>query len=204
MTCIQSFPPKNRQELRKILNSVSIVHPVIANMLEMSALTGLRYSDCSILKKSDVLINGLVRERITIVQQKGYNKRLSAGKTPAAAKKAAQLKVTFSAQAQELITDSIYLNPTATYLFESDRKVGSPYTAQYVNRILKKVAIDLKLKYPLSTHSFRKSFALMLIKGGAKIHEVRDLLGHSSLASTDHYLSTFIDNTDKIIAKIKF
>lgn len=204
MACVQSFPPANSKELRRILKLVDQANPIVANMLEMSALTGLRYCDCSILKKSDVMINGAIRDRVTITQQKAYNKRKSTGMSDAAAKKASKLTVSFNDQAKDIIKDACRLSPDSTYLFESDRKKGSPYSAQYVNRILKKVATKLQLNYSLSTHSFRKSFAQTVVKKGAPVHMVRDLLGHSSLSSTDHYLSTFMGDADKIVAKIKF
>ncbi|QUM78771.1 tyrosine-type recombinase/integrase (plasmid) [Moritella sp. 24] len=204
MACIQSYPPRTIKELRNILQLVDSSNPVVALMLEMSALTGLRYSDCSTLTIKEVTINGVLRESISVVQKKGYKKRLSSGMAEPAARRAATVRVSFSDQAKELIEEAVRLNPGGTLLFESDRKRGFPYSAQYVNRILKSAAVKLKLTYPLSSHSFRKAFALMLIENGAKSHTVRDLLGHASLASTDHYLSTFMSDNDGHVAKLKF
>jgi integrase len=204
MASVQSFPPKNSKELRKILKKVELVNPIISNMLEMSALTGLRYCDCSTLTRREMMINNIIRDRIVIVQKKSFNKRVSSGMSVSAAKIASKLTVALTDQAKGIIEDSLFLSPDSVFLFESDRNPGKPYSAQYINRILKKVAIDMRLTYPLSTHSFRKSFALMLVENGAKMHELRDLLGHASLTSTNHYLSSFINDTDKHVASIKF
>lgn len=204
MASVKTFPPKNTKELRDIINLVEKTNPVIANMIEMISLTGLRYCDCSILKRKDVFINGSIRDHITVVQLKTFNKRLSLGMTLNAAKSSSQITIPLAEQAKKIIEDCIYLNPNCTLLFESDRNKGHPYSAQYINRLLDKVATKLNLKYPLGTHSFRKAFADMLDKNGASVHQIKDRLGHSSLASTDHYLSTFKNDADEMLAKIKF
>lgn len=204
MASVKTFPPKNVKELRKILDLVEKVNPIIANMLELTSLTGLRYCDCSRLKKSDALINGIVRNHIIVTQSKTYNKRVSLGVSKNAAKKSSEITIPLSEQAKNIIEDCIYLNPKSTLLFESERNKGHPYSAQYVNRLLNKIAIELRLEYPLGTHSFRKAFADMLDKNGASVHQIKDRLGHSSLSSTDHYLSTFKNDADEMLAKIKF
>lgn len=44
------------------------------------------------------------------------------------------------------------------------------------------------MPHKLKPHTLRHTFAVRLIEKGAGIHEVRDLLGHSSVAITDVYL----------------
>ncbi len=204
MACVQSLPPRKKSELRDILDRAREINPTVGLMLELSALTGLRYCDYSGLAISDVMINDVVRDHINVVQKKGYSKRVTSGMSVPAAKAASQIRIPFSDQTKNVIRAALELNPDGKLLFESEIKVGTPYTAQFVNKTLKKVAKDLKLSYPLSGHSMRKCFALMVINGGAKIHVVRDLLGHSSLAVTDHYLSTFMEDNDKHVIKLNF
>ena len=127
-----------------------------------------------------------------------------------AAREASKLTFSINEQCSALILDAITLagldatKDGGKLLFESSAKKGSPYTAQYINRLLKKVAIKLGLKYPLSTHSFRKMFALLIIKGGASVHQARDALGQSSLSATDHYLRTFMSENKSFTDKISF
>lgn len=206
MACIQSFPPKTAKELRKILKEVERENTVIALMLELMALTGLRYSDCSVLKFDDVMINGVVRDSVTIVQKKSYSKRLSCGVKEETARNASKVEVVLSGeQAEEVILDCLFIATKGEgLLFASSKCKGKPYTAQYTNRILKKVAKKMGLKYSLSTHSFRKSFAFMILNNGARINQIRDKLGHSSIAVTDHYLRTFMSDGDDFVKQIKF
>lgn len=221
MAGVQSYPPEKKGELRKILLLVDRENPVVALQLEFQALTGLRYVDAAKLTQKQIMINGVIRDTITIVQQKPYNKRVSVAiakaeknnitlseaelkRIKAGARKLSEVKLHFNDQAKAVIEDAMQQNPGKVMLFESSKRPGQPYTAQYFNKLLKLVACELKLTYPLSTHSFRKSFALMNIRNGAGTHEVRDMLGQSDLASTDHYLQTFMSSTKALTDKIEF
>ena len=51
----------------------------------------------------------------------------------------------------------------------------------------------------LHTHSFRHYFATKLLEKGANIKVVQELLGHSSLATTQVYLSVTADHLEDAI-----
>ena len=51
----------------------------------------------------------------------------------------------------------------------------------------------------LHTHSFRHYFATTLVERGANIRVVQELLGHSSLATTQVYLSVTADHLEEAI-----
>ena len=55
--------------------------------------------------------------------------------------------------------------------------------ADIINRILEKTALDKKV----SPHTFRHSFATMLINEGANTKVVQELMGHSSIGTTSIY-----------------
>ena len=55
------------------------------------------------------------------------------------------------------------------------------------------------LSRKLKPHTLRHTAAVRLIERGASIHEVRDFLGHSSIAITDVYLAC---NTDRLRAAV--
>ena len=211
MACVRSEPPRSPKQCRQILQEVDQVNPIIALMLEFSALTGLRYSDASQVRISDVYINGVIRDSITVVQTKSYNKRLTIYKRRMderaairLAKQKSEIEIHFNEQCKELIADAYHINQGRKLLFESERRKEQPYSAQYVNRVLKAVAFKLKLTFELSTHSFRKSYAKMLIDNGGNHHNVRDALGHSSLEVTDKYLKSFMSESKNLVNKIGF
>ena len=51
----------------------------------------------------------------------------------------------------------------------------------------------------LHTHSFRHYFATTLVEKGANIKVVQELLGHTSLATTQVYLSVKADHLEDAI-----
>jgi integrase/recombinase XerC len=71
------------------------------------------------------------------------------------------------------------------YLFVN--KNGEKISETLVYRLVKKHLSVVSEKVKKSPHMLRHSFATHLINNGAGINSVKDLLGHSSLASTQVY-----------------
>ncbi len=76
---------------------------------------------------------------------------------------------------------------------------GKPLYAMYVYRIVKEYLSNtdstLSKKSP---HVLRHTFATQLLNNGANIQAIKDLLGHSSLASTQVYTHNNIDKLKEI------
>lgn len=207
MAGIESDPIRDVKTARKIFNRLDQINPIVRIMLEFSARTGLRYIDVSTLKFSDVMINGVVRERIEVIQQKIYSGHITKGATPAQARKKAKLNIALSKPTAELIKEvSEIQNSNAVYLFESNYYASGnkPYTSQYANKLLKVVAKELKLNFQLSTHSFRKTFVMQMLDSGAKINQCQAALGHASAASTDNYIKSFAGDVDDLVRGINY
>ena len=56
-----------------------------------------------------------------------------------------------------------------------------------------------KTGVPLHTHSFWHYFATKLVERGANIRVVQELLGHSSLSTTQMYLSVTVNHLEEAI-----
>ena len=72
--------------------------------------------------------------------------------------------------------------------------------AQFIkntNKYLKRVSVTLELDIPITTYFARHSFATRLKRAGASIEYISEGLGHSSIATTENYLSGFTDETIK-------
>lgn len=58
-------------------------------------------------------------------------------------------------------------------------------------------AEEARLKEHITTHSFRRSCATELIRGGANLYHVKELLGHENLQSLEHYTKLTINDLRK-------
>lgn len=64
---------------------------------------------------------------------------------------------------------------------------GSKLSRVMIFNIVKDLAKKIKLNKNISPHTFRHSFATHLLEEGADIRAVKELLGHSSLLTTEMY-----------------
>ena len=64
---------------------------------------------------------------------------------------------------------------------------GTPLTARSVRRILDKYVEQTALTKHISPHTIRHTFATHLLDHGADLRSVQELLGHSSLSTTQIY-----------------
>ncbi len=149
-------------------------------LLEFLYSTGARVSEMVALKIDDLdLIGGFVK-----VKGKGRKERLLPLGDPAVNSLKGYLD-----QRQDK-SRALFVNQRGTAL--SDRGVRD-----IIYRRIKQAAFTLKV----SPHTFRHSFATHLLNRGADLRSVQELLGHSSIATTQVYTHLTIDSLKRVYQK---
>jgi len=151
-------------------------------ILELLYATGLRVTELVSLNTDDInLSEGYVR-----TMGKGGKERL-AYLHPRATK---ALEGYINEARTKQTTD-----PKEKALFLNRR--GERLTRQWIWAILKSSAKRANINKPIAPHILRHSFATHLLRGGASLRHVQELLGHSSITTTQIYTHLTNDHLHK-------
>ncbi len=82
------------------------------------------------------------------------------------------------------------------YVFLSS-KFGKKLTRQFINKMLNDVALQSGIKKKIHPHTIRHSFATELIRAGASLVAVKEMMGHKSLRSTEIYINLKTEDLKK-------
>lgn len=83
------------------------------------------------------------------------------------------------------------LNPSSDHVFLNFR--GRNITTRSLARIIKKYGLASGISKNVSPHVLRHSFASHLLAGGADLRAIQEMLGHSSLSTTQKYTHLSIE-----------
>ncbi len=141
-------------------------------MLELMYGSGLRVSELINLNVNDIDVNNCTVR----IFGKGSKERI----------------IPLNEYATEAINNYILYHRTAlfkhgenNYLFLNNH--GNKMTRQGFFKILKKLAKEKNIKTEFSPHTLRHSFATHLLKYGADLRSIQELLGHSDISTTQIY-----------------
>ena len=164
----------NEEEIEKLLNFKPKDHYDYRNkaMLEIMYSSGLRVTELINLKVTDI---DLELETVRIFGKGSKERIIPLGE--------------YSIDAiKEYLTyhrNALSKNKNSNYLFLSSR--GESMTRQAFFKTLKKIALKQNIKTEFSPHTLRHSFATHLLKHGADLRSIQELLGHSDISSTQIY-----------------
>lgn len=158
-------------------------------ILEMLYSSGLRVSEIVSLDLEDIN----VRDGLIKVKGKGRKERI----VPVGKKALDALKLYLVER--KLLRKRKGIKETDTALFLN--KKGERLTDRQVRRIVVKYAKTSGIKGQIGPHVLRHTFATHLLIGGADLRVIQELLGHSSLSTTQRYthldIGHLIDVYDK-------
>lgn len=149
-------------------------------ILEMLYATGCRVSEIATLKLTDLHLD----ERHCQCHGKGDKQRMVPLGEPACEVIASYVRVDRPRLASRH-------DPEPQELFLSSR--GRKLRRERIWELVKKYAALAGVGTELSPHSLRHSFATHLLAGGADLRHVQEMLGHTSIATTQIY--THVDHS---------
>lgn len=79
-----------------------------------------------------------------------------------------------------------------------------PLTAKAVAYHIKRLVERARLGRRITPHSFRHGFATSLLRGGADLRTVQELMGHASISSTEKYLHSSMALKVAAVAGLRF
>lgn len=173
----------SHEEIQKMLSVIdkSTYHGFRDSVIiEVLYACGLRISELLNLKKGDIYFK---HEYIKVLG-KGNKERL----------------VPIGEKALQLL--DLYIRNHRSKLKKIDQKCkdivflnrrGGKLTRQYVFLAIKTAAQQAEIKKNIHPHILRHSFASALVKGGANLIVVKEMMGHASVVSTEIY--THLDTT---------
>lgn len=181
--------PKTGRKLPDVLSIAEVDHLIsvvdlsLANgernkaMIEMLYGCGLRVSELTNLKLSDLFFE----ENFIKVTGKGNKQRL----VPIGGRAVAQV----TRYIQQVRIHQKIARGAENIIFLNNR--GKGLTRAMVFNIVKDLTSKAGIHKSISPHTFRHSFATHLVEGGADLRSVQEMLGHSSITTTEIY--THID-----------
>ena len=148
-------------------------------MLELLYATGLRVSELVNLKVYDINLE----EAIIKTMGKGSKERI----IPLGDYALSALRIYI-----EEYRSSLFKKEINDYLFLNNH--GKKMTRQGFFKIIKKIAYEKGISKEISPHTLRHSFATHMLKHGADLRIIQELLGHSDVSTTQIY--THVSNEE--------
>jgi len=158
-------------------------------LLEFLYATGARISEALSLTVDDVLGEDLRCREALRVRGKGNKERI----VPVGSYARAALDAYLTRARPSLVSGRGKPTPM---VFVGNR--GGPLSRQNAWLILQNAAERAHLTQALSPHTLRHSFATHVLAGGADIRVVQELLGHSSVSTTQIYTKVTIDTLREV------
>jgi len=154
-------------------------------IIEMFYVTGIRRSELIHLRQKDIDFSA---KTIKVVGKRNKERILP-------------LLENVSKLTEKYLKERSKLNTMVDPQYFFLTKKGTKIYDILVYRIVKKYLGYVSNKSKKSPHVLRHSFATHLLDNGADLKSVKDLLGHSSLSSTQIYLNSSLTELKKVYAR---
>jgi integrase/recombinase XerD len=177
-------------EIDALIDAIDLSHPQGERnkaMLEIMYSCGLRVSELTSLKISDLFFEeGFIR----VIGKANKQRFIPIHVTTQKLINGYAIHFRNRIKPNKGFEDTLFLN-----------RRGNGLSRQMVFMVLKKLAINIGLEKKISPHTFRHSFATHLLKGGADLRVIQQMLGHESITTTEVYLHLDKSDLQEVVEK---
>lgn len=165
------------EQVKLLINAAKTLRDRVILLLLYSS--GLRVSELAGLALKDLLLDENV---IKVIRGKGSKDRI----VPLSSNVSKVIDEYIDQTKDSRKKDTVFLN-----------KYGTGLTPRSIQRIVKKCKERAGIRGTVTPHVLRHAFATHLIEGGVDIRVIQELLGHSSLATTQIYTHVSLTHLKK-------
>ena len=181
--------PFSQEEMKNLFEGnifpATYIGSMTRTLIQLLYFTGIRRSELIDLKVKDIDFHkGLLR-----VLGKRNKERL----VPLLPEIQDHLKMLLKSQ------EDLKIVREADFFFVNEK--GKKLSISFVYQCVKKYFSKVSTKTKRSPHVLRHSFATHLLDQGADLNSIKDLLGHSSIAATQHYTHSSMAKIQEIYKK---
>ena len=155
-------------------------------LIDLLISTGIRVAEAAAIRFDDIL----TYEHAILIHGKGRKQRI--------------IYISAIETWQRLLTQFKMQKKLSSDTFLFTNRNDKPLTAHSIEKIYKKYANIAKIN-PVSTpHYLRHTFATNLLANGADLRSVQELLGHSSVATTQIYTEVSSQRKKQVLRKYNY
>lgn len=155
-------------------------------LIDLLVSTGIRVAEAAAIRFDDIL----TYEHAILIHGKGRKQRI--------------IYISAIETWQRLLTQFKMQKKLSSDTFLFTNRNDKPLTAHSIEKIYKKYANIAKIN-PVSTpHYLRHTFATNLLANGADLRSVQELLGHSSVATTQIYTEVSSQRKKQVLRKYNY
>ena len=178
----------NHEQMRKLLDSIDTSNPTSyrdRTILELMYSSGLRVGEVATLKIDDIELNTATAK----VMGKGSKERLvPIGKTA----------VRYLETYMRAVRPFVDLHNSRTLFLT---RSGNKMNLKAIQRMVKRHTENVDCSFNITSHTFRRTCATVMLKNNAGIYHVKELLGHETLNTLKHYIRLDITDLKKTHAE---
>ncbi len=157
-----------------------------AALIDLLVSTGIRIAEASAIKFDDII----TQERTILIHGKGRKQRLIYISSPITWQRISILLKLQKSQKQTI------------YLFTN--RYNAQLSPQSIEKIYEKYAKLANINAKSTPHYLRHTFATNLLSNGADLRSVQELLGHSSVSTTQIYTEVSSQRKKQVLRKYNY